>query len=107
MPSDFAVSRQLLRPARGQVACQRHLSHLQAGDSPMNNSERNNHGLFFSAQGSVSNKHPLNLVRLVGYRINNFKIIVHSMHAGRHHPVILHTAKGKKQPAGPTLSQIR
>lgn len=42
-PGDFTVSQQLLRLACGQVMCQIHLSHLQAEDSPMNNSERNNH----------------------------------------------------------------
>lgn len=49
MPSAFTVSWQLLRQACGQVTRQRHLSHLQAEDSPMNNSERKNHlrGPFF------------------------------------------------------------
>lgn len=42
-PGDFTVSQQLVRLACCQVMCQIHLSHLQAEDSPMNNSERNNH----------------------------------------------------------------
>lgn len=101
---DSAVSWQLLRLACGQVMCQRHLSHLQAKDSPVSNSQRNNHlpGPFFQPK-TASNKHLLNLMRYVDYRHKLFN----NLSACRHHPGILLIAQGKEQHIGPTLSKVR
>lgn len=104
MPGGSVAGWQLFRLACGQVMCQRHLSHLQARDSPVSNSQRNNHlpDPFFQPK-TVSNKHLLNLMRRVDYRHEQFN----NLSACRHRPGILLIAQGKEQHIGPALSKVR